>query len=93
MGCSETRDSTPILIFIFEPQNSTQKEYCIKMRDELHPKKSVKFVIESFIKASFKIRLKINGQTNIIEESFDAKKMKDSIKKINKILDESNYYT
>jgi hypothetical protein len=34
MGCSETKN-LPSLMFVFEPQNDKQKQYCIKLKDSL----------------------------------------------------------
>ena len=89
MGCAEIRNNPPILSFIFEPQNDTQKDYCNKLKDELKPRKSIKYEIKSFIGADFKIILKINGKTNIIEDSFNENNKKKSIKYIKQLLDEA----
>ena len=86
MGCYEVKQSRPILIFTFEPQNKSQKEYCIKLKDNLKPKKSIHYEIKSFLKASFMIQLKVKGQLYTIEDNFDEGKMENSIKYINQLL-------
>ena len=88
MGCNEVTLNMPILILTFEPQNKSQKEYCIKLKDNLKPKKSIKFEIKSYLKASFMIQLLVKGQLHTIEDSFDEDKMENSIKYIKQLLGE-----
>ena len=89
MGCSETKDM-PSLLFVFEPQNEQQKNYCIKLKDSLHPEKSVKFEVKSFKNSNFSIKLKIRGQEHAIENNFDENQLQSSIDKIYQLLGESN---
>ena len=89
MGCSETKDM-PSLLFVFEPQNEQQKNYCIKLKDSLQPEKSIKFEVKSFKNSNFSIKLKIRGQEHDIENNFDENQLQSSIDKIYQLLGETN---
>ena len=89
MGCSETKDM-PSLLFVFEPQNEQQKNYCIKLKDSLHPEKSIRFEVKSFKNSNFSIKLKIRGQEHDIENNFDENQLQSSIDKIYQLLGETN---
>ena len=89
MGCSETKDM-PNLLFVFEPQNEQQKNYCIKLKDSLHPENSIKFEVKSFKNSNFSIKLKKKGQEYDIETNFDENQLQSSIDKIYQLLGETN---
>ena len=89
MGCSETKDM-PSLLFVFEPQNEQQKNYCIKLKDSLQPENSIKFEVKSFKNSNYSIKLKKGGQEYDIENTFDENQLQSSIDKIYQLLGETN---
>ena len=89
MGCSETKDM-PNLLFVFEPQNEQQKNYCIKLKDSLQPEKPIKFEVKSFKNSNYSIKLKRGGQEYDIENTFDENQLQSSIDKIYQLLGETN---
>ncbi len=90
MGCSETKN-LPSLMFVFEPQNDKQKQYCIKLKDSLHPEKSIQFEVKSFKNSNFSITLKIGSKENVIESTFDENQLQNSIDTIYKLLGEPKH--
>jgi hypothetical protein len=89
MGCSETKNM-PSLLFVFEPQNDQQKNYCIKLKDSLQPERSIQFEVKSFKNSNFSIKLKKGGKEYDIENNFDENQMQSSIDKIYLLLGETN---
>ena len=90
MGCSETKNTLPNLLFTFEPQNQQHLDYCNRLKNTLKPKKSIKFEIRSFVGATFSIQLKDGKSTHVIQDVFDENQMEASIQKIYQLLGEQN---
>ena len=43
MGCNEVKEAElPTLICYFEPNNESQKAYCLKLKDNFHHEQSIK---------------------------------------------------
>ena len=87
MGCSETKN-LPNLILVFEPQNDQQQNYLIKLKDSLHPERSIQFELKSFKNSNYSIKLKKGEKEYDIETTFDETQMQNSIDKIYKLLGE-----
>ena len=70
MGCTQANE-TPTLICFFEQGNEEQKAYCIKLKDNFHHEKTIKFEIKSFPQSSFIIKFQVNGNLHVIQNTFD----------------------
>ena len=70
MGCSQGYE-TPTLICFIEQGNEEQKDYCIKLKDNFHHEKTIKFEIKSFPQSSFIIKFQVNGKLTEIQNTFD----------------------
>ena len=84
MGCSEVSDKDyPQLICFFEPHNEQQKQYLLKLKDNFHHEKSIKYEIKATPDQPFAVKLKIKEIIYDIQTEF-----KDSEEEMNKALDE-----
>ena len=91
MGCKEVGDKdVPVLICFFEPGNESQKSYCLKLKDNFEPEKTIKYEIKSNVDTKFSIQLKIKDKTHDIQTEFTGteEEMKIALDKMYKILDE-----
>ena len=85
MGNNEAKDlDIPILECFFELDNEEQKQYCLKLRNNLNYEKTIKYEIKSVSKIKFSIRIKIKGKNNIVQNVFDnsEQKMSETLQKI-----------
>jgi hypothetical protein len=89
MGCGETKDM-PSLICIFEPQNDNQKNYCLRLRDNLHPTKPMRYEIKSRLNESYQIQLKIKGKIHTIENEYNESQFDNSLSNIYKLLGDTD---
>ena len=88
MGCGEVKDRIAELTCEFEPQNEKQKEFCIRLKDELSKRKlqkSCKYVISARAGIPFDIKLKINNKMISIKKTFDESE--DNEEQVNKTLE------
>ena len=88
MGCSEAKN-IPSLICLFEPQNENQKSYCLKLREQLHPSRDIRYEIRSRLNATFQIQFTVNGQTHTLENRYDESQMESTVSEIYKLLGET----
>ena len=91
MGCNETKSTTPnlpTLTMIFEPQNETQKAYCIKIQQSFRHAKSIKYEIKSFANSTFSIMLQINGTVHQIQNIFNENEFDNTMQKLYELLDQ-----
>ena len=91
MGCNETKSTTPnlpTLTMIFEPQNETQKAYCIKIQQSFRHAKSIKYEIKSFANSTFSIMLQINGTVHQIQNIFNENEYDNTLQKLYELLDQ-----
>lgn len=91
MGCSETKDNLATLIMYFELGNETQKEYCIKLKDNFQHEKSIKFEIKSKAELNFCIKFRVDGKLYDVQPVFSNsdEAMRDTLKKCYDLLDSS----
>ena len=91
MGCSETKDAnTPVLVCIIEPNNETQKAYCLQVKDNIKPTKPVKYEIKSYPNSTFSINLKIRNELKNIESFYDESQIDTTINSIHTLLNGTN---
>ncbi len=91
MGCNETKSTTPnlpTLTMIFEPQNETQKAYCIKIQQSFRHAKSIKYEIKSFANSTFSIMLQINGTVHQIQNVYNENEFDNTMQKLYELLDQ-----
>ena len=88
MGCGETKDDTPQLICFFESGNEDQKNYCIKLKDNIKYDKKIKFEIKSSPGVPFSIKLKIsNKEPKTIQTIYNENDLQNALNKIIELLD------
>ena len=93
MGCSETKNNLsnlPTMICIFELGNETQKEYCIKLKENFKHNKSIRYEVKSYANSTFSIMFQINGQNHQIQNAFDENEMQNSLNKMYNLLDQAD---
>ena len=91
MGCNETKSTTPnlpTLTMIFEPQNETQKAYCIKIQQSFRHAKSIRYEIKSFANSTFSIMLQINGTVHQIQNVYNENEFDNTMQKLYELLDQ-----
>ena len=91
MGCNETKSTTPnlpTLTMIFEPQNETQKAYCIRIQQSFRHAKSIKYEIKSFANSTFSIMLQINGTVHQIQNVYNENEFDNTMQKLYELLDQ-----
>ena len=91
MGCSETKPTSsnlPVLTMIFEPQNETQKAYCIRIQQSFRHAKSIKYEIKSFANSTFSIMLQINGTVHQIQNVYNENEFDNTMQKLYELLDQ-----
>ena len=91
MGCNETKSTTPnlpTLTMIFEPQNETQKAYCIKIQQSFRHARSIKYEIKSFANSTFSIMLQINGTVHQIQNVYNENEFDNTMQKLYELLDQ-----
>ena len=92
MGCNEMNgDKIPTLICFFEPGNESQREYCLKLKDNFNHINKVKYIIRSSPDENFRIKFKIKEKIYDIQNYFDDsdQQMHNALNDIYKILDEN----
>ena len=79
----------PVLLCYFEIGNEEQKNYCLKLRDNFHHEKSIKFEILSRPDINFAIKFKIKNNINSIQEIFinTDEAMNQALEQMYKLLD------
>ena len=90
MGCYEAKNSRnnfPILTCIFELGNETQKQYCLKFKDNFTHEQTIRYEINSYPNSTFSITFQLKGITHQIQDYFDENEMDNSLQKIYDILD------
>ena len=91
MGCNETKSTTPnlpTLTMIFEPQNETQKAYCIRIQQSFRHARSIKYEIKSFANSTFSIMLQINGTVHQIQNVYNENEFDNTMQKLYELLDQ-----
>ena len=90
MGCDASKDQLPVLLCFFETGNEEQKKYCIKLKDNFHHPKALRFEIKSSPGVNFCIQLKYKGKVNKIQTVFNDREdeMQNSLNIMYKILDD-----
>ena len=91
MGCKEVGDKdVPVLMCFFEPNNDSQKNYCLKLKDNYEHEKTIRYEIRSTADNKFAIQLKIKDKTHDIQTEFTdtEEEMKIALDKMYKILNE-----
>jgi len=90
MGASG--DYYPTLLCTFESGNEEQKQYCIKLKDNFHHEKSIRFDIKSGPDTKFKISFRLNGKIYEIQDIFDDsdEALNESLEQIYILLDKEN---
>ena len=91
MGCKEVGDKdVPVLMCFFEPNNDSQKNYCLKLKDNFEHEKTIRYEIRSTADNKFAIQLKIKDKTHHIQTEFTdtEEEMKIALDKMYKILNE-----
>ena len=91
MGCKEVGDKdVPVLMCFFEPNNDSQKNYCLKLKDNFEHEKTIRYEIRSTADNKFAIQLKIKDKTHDIQTEFTdtEEEMKVALDKMYKILNE-----
>ncbi len=91
MGCKEVGDKdVPVLMCFFEPNNDSQKNYCLKLKDNFEHEKTIRYEIRSTADNKFAIQLKIKDKTHDIQTEFTdtEEEMKIALDKMYKILNE-----
>ena len=91
MGCKEVGDKeVPVLICFFEPNNDSQKSYCLNLKDNFQHEKTIKYEIRATAENKFSIQLKIKDKTHDIQTDFTGteEEMKNALDKMYKILNE-----
>ena len=84
MGCAEANDKNlPILLCFFEPNNETQKQYLLKLKDNFHHHQSIRYEIKGSTDNPFAVKLKIKNNTYDIQTEFN-----DSEEEMNRVLNE-----
>ena len=71
MGCSEAKENLPTIICIFEEGNETQKQYCLKLKDNFRHEKKTKYSISSSTQLTFSVKFKNNENLYDIQNTFD----------------------
>ena len=93
MGCSEAKDPSaklPIMICIFEPENTAQKDYCIKLQQNFKHSKSIRYEIKSTPNSTFSITMKINGKEHQIQNYFNESEFQNTLQKMYDLLDKED---
>ena len=87
MGCAQATD-TPTLICFYETGKNEQKDYCIKLKDNIKNEKTIKFEIKSVPQVNFSVKFKLNGKLHDIQTNFDDSEdtMNESLQKIYALL-------
>ena len=91
MGCKEVGDKdVAVLMCFFEPNNDSQKNYCLKLKDNFEHEKTIRYEIRSTADNKFAIQLKIKDKTHDIQTEFTdtEEEMKVALDKMYKILNE-----
>ena len=73
---------------IFEPQNETQKAYCIRIQQSFRHAKSIKYEIKSFANSTFSIMLQINGTVHQIQNVYNENEFDNTMQKLYELLDQ-----
>ena len=91
MGCNEVKDANlPVLMCYFEPNNESQKEYCLKLKDNFHHEQSIKYEIKSTADNPFCVKFKIKANIYDIQKEFNdsEEEMQKALNEMYKKLDE-----
>ena len=93
MGCDETKDNyAGVLIAFFEQGNESQKEYCLKLKDNFRHSKSIKYEIKEMNLFSIQFRLRNKSEPFKIQENPDLsdEALKKALNDMYNILDNPN---
>ena len=91
-SCGKVKDQEqPTIICFYELGDDSQKEYCLKLRDNFTHSKTVKYEIKCSPGVPFCIKFKMKNKTYDIQNNFENNEqaLKQSLEKIYKILDEN----
>ena len=90
MGCDETKD-LPALLCFFEAGNEDQKNYCLKLKDNFHNERTIKFEIKSVPHVPFSIKFKMNGKVHEIQKIYDNSEeaMNSTLKEAYRLLEDN----
>ena len=91
MGICATQESTvPTLLCFFEIGNEEQKSYCLRLKDNFHHSKTIKFEIKSIPNTPFSIKIRIRSKLTEIQKIFDNtdETMNNTLSAAYKLLDE-----
>jgi hypothetical protein len=82
MGCVQANEQATLICF-YETGNETQKAYCIKLKDNWHNEKGIKFEIKSVPQVKFAIKFKVKEKLHEIQKEFDDSEetMKETLQK------------
>ena len=70
--CGSSQDSnTPVLLCFFESQKEEQKNYCLKLKENFHNERIIKFEIKSVPNVPFSIKFKMNGKIHELQKIYD----------------------
>ena len=70
MGCVQANEQATLICF-YETGNETQKAYCIKLKDNWHNEKGIKFEIKSVPQVKFAIKFKYNQKLTELQKDFN----------------------
>jgi hypothetical protein len=94
MGICDSSESNnvPTLLCFFEVQNEEQKSYCLKLKDNFHHSKTIKFEIKSIPNTPFSIKMRIRSKLHEIQKIYDntEETMNNTLQAAYKLLDEEN---
>ncbi len=90
-GCNEVKSQISTIICFFETGKEEQKNYCLKLKDNFHHEKTVRYEIKSSPGKEFSVQLKYKGKIYNIQSIFNdgEVEMNNCLNKMYKILDEN----
>ncbi len=72
MGCQNTKDQNSLcLLCTFQTGNESQAAYCLKLRDNFHHEKTIRYEIKSGAQLPFSVKFKIRNTLHDIQNIFD----------------------
>jgi len=90
--CGNAQESNqPTLLCFFEIGNEEQKNYCLRLKDNFHHSKTIRFEIKSIPNTPFSIKMRIRGKLNEIQKIYENsdETMNKTLTAAYKLLDES----
>ena len=91
-NCNNVKNiNYPTLLCYFEIGNEEQKNYCLKLKDNFHHEKTIRFEILSRPDINFTIKFMYNKKVNNIQDFFinTDEAMNQALEQMYKLLDES----